>query len=374
MANPKQAMEEQASLLSYFTDLEDPRVERTQVHPLESIVFISIAAIACGADTWNEIEAFGQAKAGWLHRVVPLPGGIPSHDTFNRFFSALEPGAFEGCFAKWAASIATRTKGQVVSMDGKALRGTKGVKRTAAHVVTAWSGANNVSLGQLRVEDTSNETATIPALLDMLFIEDCIVTIDAAGCYADIAGKISAKDAHYILCVKGNQPTLLKNIEVSFALKTPQAVWEDLDAGHGRVETRRCSVISDLGLVENPGKWPGLQTLVRVDGERFMKTSGEIQTITRYFITDLPADDPQLIGRSIRSHWGIENSLHWQLDVSYREDASRKRNTNALINFSALSKMTLTMLKQDKSTRIGVKSKRLKAGWDNGYLLKILKV
>jgi len=202
-------MSEQHSFLSYFNDLKDPRVERTQKHALESLVFISVAAITCGADSWNEIQEFGEAKKSWLATVVPLPNGIPSHDTFNRFYAALEPGTFEDCFAQWAASMAARTKGEVVSIDGKSLRGSRGMKATAAHVVTAWSGSNHVSLGQLRVDDKTNESKVIPELLRMLFIEGCVVTIDAAGCYPLIAQAIVERKAHYVLCAKANQPDLL---------------------------------------------------------------------------------------------------------------------------------------------------------------------
>ena len=364
-------MQDRAALLSYFDGLKDPRVDRTQKHPLESLVFISVAAIACGADTWNEIEEFGEAKRDWLSGVVPLPNGIPTHDTFNRFYAALAPGAFEECFAQWAASIAARTKGEVVSIDGKTLRGSKGLKATAAHVVTAWSGSNHVSLGQLRAGEKTNESKVIPELLNLLFIEGCVVTIDAAGCYAAIAQTIVEKQAHYVLCAKANQPDLLTAIEQSFALKPVADSWQDTDADHGRITTRTCAVIAELELVPHREKWPGLQALARVDSEVYHKATGQKSSMTRYFITTM-APQAQPIGTAIRAHWSIENGLHWQLDVSYREDASRKRKDNAAVNFSTLSKMTLTMLKRDTSTKVGIKSKRLKAGWDNHYLLKVL--
>lgn len=358
-------------LLSFFEGLKDPRMERTQKHPMGSLVFISVAAITCGADTWDEIEAFAQAKQEWLSTVVPLPNGIPSHDTFNRFFAALAPGEFEECFAQWAASIATRSKGEVLSLDGKTIRGSKGLHASAVHVVSAWSGSNHVSLGQLRVDDKTNEGTVIPELLSMLFIEGCVVTIDAAGCYSPIAQAIVDKKADYVLCAKGNQPQLLTAIEHSFALKPLAHTWQQTDADHGRITTRTCSVIADLELIPEQHKWPGLRTIARVDSEVYQKTTGKQSTMTRYFITTLPPD-AELIGTAARAHWSIENGLHWQLDVSFREDASRKRKDNAAINFSTLTKMTLTMLKRDKSTKVGIKSKRLKAGWDNDYLLKVL--
>lgn len=361
------------SLLSYFEALKDPRMERTQLHPMESLVFISVAAITCGADSWNEIQEFGEAKQAWLGKVVPLPNGIPSHDTFNRFYAALDPGSFEECFGQWAASLAQHNKGDAINIDGKTIRGSRGLNASAAHVVTAWAASNQVSLGQLRTADKTNESKVIPELLNMLFIEGCVVTIDAAGCYSPIARAIVDKKADYVLCAKGNQPDLLTGIEQSFALKPAADTWQDTDADHGRITTRTCSVIDDLALIPQPEKWPGLKSIARLDSEVYVKATGQKSSMTRYFITSL---DPQAkqVGTAIRGHWAIENSLHWQLDVSFREDASRKRKDNAAVNFSTLTKMTLTMLKRDTSTRIGIKSKRLKAGWDNDYLLKVLQL
>jgi predicted transposase YbfD/YdcC len=364
-------MSKQHSLLSYFEDLKDPRMDRTQKHPMESLVFISVAAITCGADTWDEIQEFGEAKKEWLCEVVPLPNGIPSHDTFNRFYAALAPGEFEECFAQWAGSIAVRTQGEVVSIDGKTMRGSKGLNASAAHVVTAWSGSNQVSLGQLRMDDKTNESKVIPELLNMLFIEGCVVTIDAAGCYEPIAKAIVEKQAHYVLCAKANQGDLLTAIEQSFALKPIADSWQDLEGDHGRITTRTCSVIADLELIPQQQKWPSLRSIARVDSHTLQKATGQKSSMTRYFITTL-APEAKTIGQAVRAHWSIENGLHWQLDVSYGEDASRKRKDNAAVNFSTLTKMTLTMLKRDTSTKVGIKSKRLKAGWDNDYLLKVL--
>ncbi len=364
-------MDEPASLFSFFEELKDHRHHRTQKHPMESLVFISIAAIVCGADTWNEIEAFGLAKAGWLGTIVPLPNGIPSHDTFNRFYAALAPGEFETCFVQWAASVSVRGNGEVVNIDGKTIRGSKGLSASAAHIVTAWSSANTVSLGQLHTDDKSSEITAIPLLLEMLFLEGCIVTIDAAGCQTKIARAIVEKKADYLLCVKANQPKLLDAIEQSFALRTIAESWEQTDADHGRITTRICSVVADLTLVPKVEKWAGLHTLVRVDSHTYFKATKKTTEMTRYYISSL-SPDAKLIGQTARTHWQIENGLHWQLDVSFREDASRKRQGNAAVNFSSLLKITLTMLKRDTTTKIGIKSKRLKAGWDNDYLLQVL--
>lgn len=224
-----------------------------------------MSAITCGADTWNEIQEFGEAKAEWLSAVVPLPNGIPSHDTFNRFYAALEPGSFETCFGKWAASIAARTKGEVVSIDGKTMRGSRGVRASPAHVVTAWSNSNHVSLGQLRMGDKTNESKAIPELLSMLFLEGCVVTIDAAGCYPAVAEAIVKKEADHVLCAKASQPELLTGIEQSFALKPVKGSWRDTNADHGRITTRTCVVIDDLEQIPAREKWPGLRTIARVD-------------------------------------------------------------------------------------------------------------
>lgn len=364
-------MDEPASLFSFFDELKDPRHHRTQKHPMESLVFISIAAIVCGADTWNEIESFGLAKAAWLSTMLPLPNGIPSHDTFNRFYAALAPGEFETCFVQWAASLSVRGNGEVVNIDGKTVRGSKGLNSSAAHIVTAWSSANTVSLGQLRTDDKSSAITAIPQLIKMLFLEGCIVTIDAAGCQTKIVEAIVEKKADYLLQVKANQPKLLDAIEQSFALQPFDQSWEETDADHGRITTRTCSVTDDLERVPKVDKWPGLQTLVRVDSHTYFKASKKTAEMTRYYITSLPPK-AKLIGQTARTHWQIENGLHWQLDVSFREDASRKRKDNAAVNFSSLLKMTLTMLKRDTTTKIGIKSKRLKAGWDNDYLLQVL--
>lgn len=366
-------MDKAASLFSFFEDLKDHRHHRTQKHPMESLVFISVAAIVCGADTWNEIEAFGLAKAEWLGSIIPLPNGIPSHDTFNRFFAALAPGEFETCFVQWAAAISVRGNGEVVNIDGKTIRGSKGLNASAAHIVTAWSSANSVSLGQLRTDDKSSEITAIPLLLEMLFLEGCIVTIDAAGCQTKIAQAIVDKKADYLLCAKANQPKLLDAIEQSFALKPVAQSWEDTDADHGRITTRTCSVIADLKLVPMAEKWAGLRTLVRVDSHTYFKADQQTSEMTRYYISTLPPD-AKLIGQTVRTHWQIENGLHWHLDVSFKEDASRKRQGNAAENFSTLLKLSHTLLKRDTTTKIGIKSKRLKAGWDNAFLLHVLRL
>lgn len=283
----------------------------------------------------------------------------------------LVPGEFEECFGQWIAATATRTKGEVINFDGKTFRGSGALNASAAHVVTAWSASDQISLGQLRADQKTNEGKVIPELLRMLFIEGCVVTIDAAGCYPPIAQGIVEKKADHVLCVKANQSDPLTAIEHSFALKPPADSSQDLEGDHGRITTRTCTVIVDLILIPNAGQWPLLRSIVRMDTDVDQKATGKKSAMTRYYITTL-APEAKVVAAVARSHWSIENSLHWHLDVSYREDASRKRKDHAAVNFSALTKMTLTMLKRDTSTKVGIKSKRLKAGWDNDYRLTVL--
>lgn len=360
------------SPISYFQQLEDPRVDRTKEHLLEDIIFITIAGVVCGAETWNDIEDFGKSKHDWLKSFLKLPEGIPSHDTFNRVFSALDPQAFEQCFMHWTKAVAELTEGEVVSIDGKTLRGSRGKgAKSAVHMVSAWANTNQLVLAQRKVDDKSNEITAIPALLEVLVLKGCIVTIDAMGCQSSIAEAIIDKEANYILALKENQAGMYEQLQDSFRFKPANAVHKQVDVDHGRVETRLCSVMSQLDMIEQPQRWKSLKTLVRVDGERYMKATGITHRETRYYITSLEAD-AEKIGNSIRAHWGIENSLHWVLDVAFHEDDSRKRAGHAAQNFSLINRIALNLLKNEKSSKRGVKGKRLKAGWDHQYLLKIL--
>ena len=361
------------SPLKYFAELTDPRVERTREHLLEEILLIAIAAVLSGASGWNEIEDYGKAKREWLSTFLRLPAGIPSHDTFNRVFSALDPEELEKGFVGWVASIAQLTAGEVVAIDGKALRGTRQAGKTLVHLVSAWANQNNLVLAQRRVDDKSNEITAIPKLLQMLELSGTVVTIDAMGCQRTIAQKIVDQKADYILAVKENQGHLLEEIQDSFRMLAVDAVAEEVDGGHGRVERRTCSVIVDLSLLEKASHWPSLQGMVRIEAERFHKATGTTERETRYYITSLPPQAAQL-NRAIRQHWGIENKLHWVLDVAFGEDLSRKRQGHAAQNFSLLNRIALNLLRQDKTCKLGIHGKRLKAGWDNHYLLKLLTI
>jgi predicted transposase YbfD/YdcC len=275
-------------------------------------------------------------------------------------------------FSDWVVSIAKLTAGEVVAIDGKALCGTREAgKKTLVHMVSAWASANNLVLAQRKVDEKSNEITAIPRLLDALELSGTVVTIDAMGCQRSIAANIVDKKADYILAVKENQGHLLAEIKDSFQMLAADAIAEEIDCGHGRVEQRRCSVIADLSLVEKATEWASLQGLVRIESERYHKATGKTEKEIRYYITSLKPDAERL-NRAIRQHWGIENRLHWALDVSFGEDLDRKRAGNAAQNFSLLNRIALNLLKQDKTCKLGIKGKRLKAGWDNEYMMQIL--
>jgi predicted transposase YbfD/YdcC len=362
------------SPLKYFAELKDPRVERSREHLLEEILLIAIAAILSGASGWNEIENYGKAKLDWLRSFLTLPSGIPSHDTFNRVFAALDPQELEKGFVAWVSSIARLTAGEVVAIDGKALRGTRRVgSKGIVHLVSAWANANNLVLAQRKVDDKSNEITAIPKLLETLELSGTVVTIDAMGCQKTIAQQIVEKKADYILAVKENQGHLLADMKDSFRMLAAEAVAEEIDCGHGRIERRRCAVLGDLSLLDHATDWVGLRSLVRIEAERTHKATGEIEQETRYYISSLVPEATRL-NRAIRQHWGIENKLHWVLDVAFGEDHSRKRAGHAAQNSSLLNRIALNLLKQDKTCKLGIHGKRLQAAWDHNYLLHLLGV
>ena len=361
------------NLRSILEQIDDPRRKLTRLHDLNDILLIGIIAVICGADTWNEIEQYAREKEEFLRTFLNLPNGIPSHDTFNRVFSAIDSNQFEACFLEWVMSFTKLIDKEVVAIDGKAIKGAKSHgKKSPIHMVSAWASANNVVLGQEKVSEKSNEITAIPKLLEVLLLKGCIVTIDAMGCQTDIASKIVEKDAAYILAVKENQKQLYLDIkdEFRFAKNLRTALSED--TGHGRIETRKCSIITDFNHIENPERWEQLRTIIRIESRREFKNSNKpTQTATRYYISNLEAN-PEDFQKAVRSHWGIENKLHWALDVAFSEDASRKRTGNSAQNFSILNKIALNLLRKDTKSKVGVKSRRLKAAWSNNYLMKIL--
>jgi predicted transposase YbfD/YdcC len=358
--------------IEYFSELSDPRVDRTKDHLLEDIIFITIAAVICGAETWNDIELYGESKETWLKQFLKLPNGIPSHDTFNRVFSALDPQQMEDCFLNWIKAVAEINEGEVISIDGKSIRGSrKKGNKSFIHMVSAWANQNQMVLGQIKVDDKSNEITAIPKLLEVLALQGCIVTIDAMGCQTEIAESIINKHADYILAVKGNQGMLEEGIEDTIKFAKPVDTFEENDFGHGRIETRKCSVYTDFSHIENHTRWKNFKSVIKIDSTRIMKATGEEEKETRLYISSVEANAKKL-GVSIRQHWGIENSLHWILDVSFGEDKSMKKNDNAVQNFSIINRIALNLLKHENKKR-SIRGKRLDAGWNNDYLLKILK-
>ncbi len=361
-------------LICFFELMEDPRVERTQKHKFIDIVIITIAAVICGCEDWNEIELFGKSKNKWLSQFLDLPNGIPSHDTFNRFFAGLNPESLQQCFLDWIQEVALITEGRIVSIDGKRLcgSGSEG-KKAIVHMVSAWCNTNNMVLGQVKTDDKSNEITAIPELLKLLNIKGCTVTIDAMGCQRDIADKIVEMGGDYVLAVKGNQGHLLDDIKEAFKETDPARLQSSnsIETGHGRIEKRTCDVINDTDWVCNQKQWKGLRSLIRITSERTDKASGEKQQQCRYYISSAMRGAGELLNIT-RQHWGVENKLHWMLDVNFGEDASQKRAGNAAQNFSVINRIALNLLQNEKSKTLSIKKKRLAAGWQHDYLAKLL--
>ncbi len=368
------------SLLEHFADLTDPRVERTKLHQLLDVLVIAMCATICGAEGWEDFAEFGKAKQAWFETFLELPNGIPSPDTFRRVLQRLDPHEFETCFLRWVQAVNKMASGQIVALDGKQLRGSRdgAADLGAIHMVSAWACENRLVLGQVKVDEKSNEITALPELLRALALTGCIVTIDAMGCQTKIAQHIIDAEAEYVLALKGNQGTLHEDIvnyfgwaEKSGFKEIAYTFHETLEKDHGRIEERRCWATSDVEWLEPKAQWQGLQSIVMVEADREVR--GHERTLERrYFISSLPAEAKPLLA-AVRGHWGIENQLHWCLDVAMREDASRIRTDHAPENVAVLRHIALNLLKQEKSCKLGIKRKQLKAGWDHDYLLKVLR-
>lgn len=369
------------TIQAHFSGVEDPRRGYLNDHPLINIITIALCAIIAGAEGWVDVENFGKQKQKWLGQFLDLKNGIPSHDTFGRVFARLDPEAFRESFLSWVKAIFEVTNGQVIAIDGKQLRRShdKRLGKKAITMVSAWATANHLVLGQVKVKTKSNEITAIPALLDILDLTGCIVTIDAIGCQREIAQQIINQGGDYLLSVKENQKQLYEDIKLFFKLaqqnnfaKVTHTTHRTADNNHGRLEIRRCWAISgeeSLAFLRADGLWPRLQSLVMIESERHLEK--KVSRQTSYFITSLP-NDARLILAAKRSHWGIENGLHWILDVAFREDDSRVRQGNADQNLAVLRHMALNLLKQEKSAKGGIKAKRLQAAWNEDYLVKVL--
>ena len=369
------------TVLDHFAQLDDPRVERTRRHKLVDILAIAICATICGADSWVHIELFGKSKLTWFQTFLELPHGIPSHDTFGAVFARLDPVQLQNCFVSWTQAIAELLPGEVVAIDGKTARRSydRADKKGAIHMVSAWAAQQSLTLGQVKTDEKSNEITAIPQLLELLDLNGCIVTIDAMGCQREIAQRITEGGADYVLAVKENQGRLHEGIQDLFegaeALgfhETPHDHAETVNKGHGRVERRECWVITEpdcLDYLDPQGQWPQLKAAVRVVGHRQTAEGGTSQP--RYYISSLAGSAEQLLA-TIRSHWSIENSLHWTLDVTFREDQCRIRKDHGPQNVNSLRQIGHNLLKNETTLKVGIQGKRLNAGWDEDYLLKVL--
>jgi predicted transposase YbfD/YdcC len=368
------------SLQEHFCVLIDPRVDRTKDHLLEDILLIALLAMLCGAEGFVDFADFGRAKEAWLRTLLRLPNGIPSHDTFGRVFAALDPRQFAECFRNWTESLRRRVAGEIVALDGKTLRRSHDRRqgKSAIHMVSAWARDNGLVLGQLKVADKSNEITAIPELLRALELAGCIVTIDAMGAQKQIAREIIEADADYVLALKGNHERLHEEV-ATFLLdarqrgfkQVPHSFLESVEKDHGRIETRRYWITEEIGWLEDRTLWEGLRSVAMVESIR--EVGAETSTETRFFLCSLKADAGNF-ARAARGHWGIENQLHWSLDVAFAEDQCRVRAGHAAENLALLRHLTLNILKRDTAKKRGLKGKQKNASWDHSYLRSLLAI
>jgi len=367
-ANPTSQVEK-------FRALPDPRINRTRRHELTDILVIGICTLLCGGESFNDMEDFGYAKEDWLRTFLKLPNGIPSHDTFNRVFAALQPGLFLECFLRWTEGLRQVVDEEIVAMDGKALRrATNGA--SIPYIVSAWAVRNGLVLGQLRVSEKSNEITAVPELLRALELAGCIVTLDAMGCQRQIAREIVEADADYVLALKGNQETVHEEVKAFLddaIVHTPNVLdyHETIEKDHGRIETRRYWHSEQIDWFADRHRWEGLRSVGVVESLR--DSDGIVKTERRYFLASLPRGAPRF-ARAVRSHWGVENQLHWVLDVQFGEDQSRARAGFAAENLASLRRLALNLLKRETTKKRGIRGKQKNAGWNHRYLLRLLGV
>jgi len=364
-----------ASIVEHFSSIPDPRIDRRKRHKLSDIFFITLCASICSANDWVAVELFGKAKEEWFTELLGLENGIPSHDTFGNVFAAIDTQLFSECFSRWVAALTELSEENIIAIDGKCLRRSmdKASNKAAIYMVSAWATENQLVLGQQKVDEKSNEITAIPKLLLQLDIAGSVITMDAMGCQTAVATQIIDQKADYMLSLKGNQGNLHKDVKLVFESENtcPAVGYESYDVGHGRIETRTVRASSDIEwLKEQNPKWAGLKSIIAVTAKR--ECNDKITEETRYFISSLDAANHKYLGHVVRAHWGIENNLHWVLDYAFDEDSQRTRMGNSSANMSIIRHISLNLLKSESTLKVGIKNKRLKAGWDNEYLLKVL--
>ena len=385
MNHEKKKLSDKRDLIECFEGLPDPRKDRMLAHKLIDILVIGLCSTLVGGEGFTDMETFGIAKQRWLKRFLELPNGIPSHDTFNRVFSSLDPSAFLDCFVQWVQGLCTAISGEVVAIDGKALRRASNNGASIPYIVSAWATENGLVLGQVKVDEKSNEITAIPELLRVLELKGCIVTIDAMGCQKEIAAKIVDKSANYVLALKGNHGIAKEEIQAFFSDAVlpcankhekhckPDTIsyYKTAEKNHGRIETRRYWQSTDINWFEDKVSWKQLQSLGMVESIRKIKG---IQTVERrYYLTSLPLD-AVIFAKAVRGHWGVENPLHWTLDVTFREDNSRARTKNAAQNLATLRRIVLNLLKKDQSKKFSLRGKRFFAALNTDFFEELLGV
>lgn len=374
-------------IVECFEGLPDPRLDRTRAHKLTDILVIGLCSMLTIGEGFTDMEFLGRAQEKWFKTFLELPHGIPSHDTFNRVFSAVDPHRFLECFVEWVQGVCTAIKAEVVAIDGKALRRASDQGETLPYIVSAWASENGLALGQVRVDDKSNEITAIPQLLRLLALNGCIVTLDAMGCQKEIAGLITDKGADYVLSLKGNQGTALDEFSryFDFAL-SPDAsggrperkakagtmsFFQSVEKGHGRLDVRRYWQTGDIGWFADRKLWKGLASVGMVESERTVHGNRTLER--RYYLTSLPLG-AEAFARAVRAHWTVENTLHWSLDVTFREDQSRARTRYAAQNLATLRRLALNLVKNDKTRKLPLRQKRMLAAMDHDYLKQLLGV
>ena len=367
---------EKMDFLDIFGQLNDPRIDRRKLHPMPEILLLTLCAVICGAESWDDIEMFGKSKLVFLRQYLPYEHGIPSDDTVRRFFRAIDTTQFQRLFVEWVRTwLSPEVAGNVVAIDGKTLRGSYDSGQSPIHLVSAFASEAGIVLGQVKTSEKSNEITAIPELLEWLDVRGAIVTIDAMGCQKAIAEKIIDKGGDYLLALKGNQSSLHEDVRLHFEQPAPTSLIrmtraETVDKGHGRIEIRQCRLSTDIDwLRARHPEWKNMSGIVAIDSERLIGDTTAQET--RYFISSSQAPAPQILA-AVRLHWGIENQLHWVLDMSFGEDQSRIRKDNAPTNVAIIRHAALNMIRQAKKKRMSIKRMRKAAGWDDSVLTDIL--